>query len=199
MDDSLAIILNSPAPLAPIEESRLLCADGGYSRVVGAEKPTFIIGDLDSLHQAPEGVPVLTCPTDKDYTDGEKAIRYAAEKGYKKVVIYGADGGRMDMQVANLTLLKIAYDLQVYAVISTPKEYVYYTEKDFETTCSPQKTVSVLPWGGDAVFESSTGLHYPLNDLKLTVADTVGVSNKTTSERFSFRIRTGGALVFVEK
>ena len=196
---TVAIVLNSPSPLAEIEENELICADGGYSRVVGAEKKTVIIGDLDSLGSAPEGVPVLTCPTDKDYTDGEKAVRYAADKGYEKIVLYGADGGRMDMQVANLFLLKIAYDLSLSAEINSEKERVFYTEKDFFYSCPVGKRVSVLPLGGDTVFSSSEGLVYPLSGLRLTCRDTVGISNKTTKSAFRISVKTGGALIFIEK
>ena len=194
-----AIILNSPAPLPEIEEKELICADGGYSRVVGAEKNTVIIGDLDSLGAAPNGVPTLTCPTDKDYTDGEKAVRYAAEQGYEKVVLYGADGGRMDMQLSNLFLLKIACDLSLQAEINAPKERVFYTETDFCFRCPVGKRVSVMPLGGQATFLSSKGLHYPLEGLTLTCADTVGLSNKTIADEFRFTLRSGGVLVFVEK
>ena len=196
---TVAVVLNSPAPLPEIEETELICADGGYSRVVGAEKKVIIIGDLDSLDAAPEGLPVLTCPTDKDYTDGEKAVRYAAENGYEKIVIYGADGGRMDMQVANLFLLKIAYDLSLPAEINSLKERVFYSEKEFSLACPAGKRVSVLPLGGDAVFDSSEGLSYPLNGLRLTCKDTVGISNKTIENSFRLRLKSGGALIFVEK
>ena len=196
---SAAIILNSPAPLPEIEEKELICADGGYSRVVGAEKKIVIIGDLDSLGAVPKDLPIIICPTDKDYTDGEKAVRYAAENGYEKIVIYGADGGRMDMQFANLSLLKIAYDLSLPAEINSLKERVFYTEKDFSLSCPSEKRVSVLPFGGDAIFDSSEGLSYPLNGLRLTCHDTVGISNNTTENCFRLRLRSGGTLIFVEK
>lgn len=195
----LAIVLNSPAPLPEIEEDDLLCADGGYLRVVGAEKNIFVIGDFDSLQGAPSDVPYLSCPTDKDYTDGEKAVRYAAEKGYEKVVIYGADGGRMDMQYANLVLLKIAYNLRLQAEIVTTKERIFYTEKDFRFSSPIGKRVSVIPFGGKATFSSSSGLYYDLKGITLGCADTVGISNKTTSDTFSLSLQEGGALIFMEK
>ncbi len=196
---NVAIVLNSPAALPEIEEKELICADGGYSRVVGAEKNIVIIGDLDSLGYAPKGVPIVTCPVDKDYTDGERAIRYAAEKGYEKVVLYGADGGRMDMQLSNLYLLKIAYDLSLHAEINGPKERVFYTETDFSYKSPIGKRVSVLPLGDQATFLSSDGLHYPLDGLTLTSGDTIGLSNKTVKDEFRFRLKSGGVLVFVEK
>lgn len=196
---SAAIILNSPAALPEIEEKELICADGGYLRIVGVEKKTVVIGDFDSLGAVPKGVSTLTCPTDKDYTDGEKAIRYAAEKGYEKAVLYGADGGRMDMQLSNLFLLKIACDLSLQAEINTPTERVFYTEKDFSFRCPIGKRVSVLPLGSPAKFLSSAGLHYPLEGLTLTCADTIGLSNKTIEKEFRFSLQSGGVLIFVEK
>ena len=199
LNDTVAIVLNSPSPLPEITETDLLCADGGYKRVVGAEKNIFVIGDFDSLGKAPSDVPYLSSPVDKDYTDGERAVRYAAEKGVKKIVVYGADGGRMDMQCANLTLLKIAYDLRLDAEISTLTERIFYTEKDFSLTCPIGKRISVIPLGGTATFVDSTGLYYPLQGITLTCADTVGLSNRTTEKDFSLTLSNGGALIFVEK
>lgn len=181
-----------------IKENYLLCADGGYSRVVGAEKNIFVIGDLDSLKTVPS-IPHLICPVDKDYTDGEKAVRYAASQGVKEIVIYGADGGRMDMQLSNLSLLKIAYQLGLKAKIETTIESIYYAEKDFSHACEKDKRVSVIPFGGNASFLISSGLIYPLNGLTLTPSDTVGLSNRTTGTSFYLTVASGGALIFVEK
>ena len=144
-------------------------------------------------------MPCLVCPVDKDYTDGEKAVRYAAEHGVRKAVVYGADGGRLDMQLANLSLLKIARDVGIEAEINSPSERVYYTDDILTLPCRVGKRVSVLPYGGNATFLSSTGLRYPLAGLTLTPSDTVGLSNATIDETFSLTLSEGGALVFVEK
>lgn len=197
--ETVAIVLNSPSPLPEIQEDFLLCADAGYTRIVGTEKEVLVIGDFDSLGKAPSDVPYLSCPVDKDYTDGERAVRYAAEKGVKKVVIYGADGGRMDMQFSNLTLLKIAYDLKLDAEISTVKESVFYTEKDFSFSCPVGKRVSLIPLGGKATFSRSSGLQYALKDVTLGCSDTIGLSNKTIGNAFSFSLENGGVLIFIEK
>ncbi len=196
---TIAIVLNSPSPLPEIEENEVLCADAGYLKIVGVEKNVIVIGDFDSLGTVPKNVTTITCPVEKDYTDGERAIRYAAEKGYEKVTVYGADGGRMDMQFANLLLLKIAYDLHLKAEIVTLKERVFYVENSFSFSCDKGKTVSVIPHGGEAVFTSSSGLYYSLDGVRLTPSDTVGLSNKTTERTFSFSIKKGGAFVFIER
>ncbi len=197
----IAIVLNSPQNPLFTGETDFLCADGGYKWVVGAQKkPLALIGDFDSLATVPKDVPVVSLPRDKDYTDGEKAVRYAAQIGAEKISIYGADGGRADMQFANLSLLKIAYTLGVFAEIVTEKELIYYTESTFSyENTTARKRVSILPFGGNASFLSSENLLYPLRNITLTPGDTVGVSNRTTASSFSFRLQCGGVLVFIEK
>ncbi len=193
----VAVVLNSQ-PLADIEEKDLLCADGAYSKIVGTESNIWVLGDFDSLREKlPEGIKTVVCPVDKDYIDGEKALRFAYENGAEAVTVYGADGGRLDMQFANFALLKIAFDLGLQAEIKTCRERVFYSEKGFCKKVQKGCTVSVLPYGGSVSFSDSCGLAYSLRGLTLTPADTVGLSNRATEETIEIAIEKGGAFLFI--
>ena len=56
--------------------------------------PDVIIGDFDSLGFIPDSRNVISLPVAKDDTDTSFAVKYAMDKGYKKIVIFGAAGGK---------------------------------------------------------------------------------------------------------
>ncbi len=61
----------------------VICADGGYNYAVKFNiTPDCIIGDMDSVKTDISGKETMVYPREKDYTDGELAVRLAIEKGF---------------------------------------------------------------------------------------------------------------------
>src|SRR5665213_4601129 len=87
----------------------LIGCDGGTSYILAlGYKPAVIIGDFDSLDKDSTDLKDTTYvryPTDKDYTDSELAIRYAAEQGCDQIILAGALGTRLDHLLGNILLL----------------------------------------------------------------------------------------------
>lgn len=196
-----AIVLNAPVLTAEITEKDIICADGGVNLAVGGFIPKFVVGDFDSATTEIIGAEKETCPQIKDYTDGERAVVFAKEKGYEEIVIYGTDGGRCDHVFANYSLLAFAKGLGLKAIAKTADGYFFYAdEKDGRVELNEPvgTTVSVLPFDGDVTLDDSTGLFYPYRNIIITRAraDT-GISNVTTKRNVSFEIKQGGALIFV--
>ena len=199
-----AVVLNAPSMNIEIEEEFIICADGGYNLAVGICMPNVIVGDFDSIKGSfPENVIKIVCPKEKDYTDGEKAIEYAVEKGYKRISVYGATGGRIDHCYANLSLLEFAKTLGAEAIIKTDYETVYYKDKSdgkIRFKAKEGTTVSVLPYGDEVTLTDSFGLYYPYNDLTLTrTRSGKGISNITISDEFGFTVLSGTALISVNR
>ena len=197
------IILNAPSLDIKPAEDFIICADGGYNVAVGFCFPSLIVGDFGSISVIPDGIEKVVCPAIKDYTDGEKAISVAVERGYKNIVIYGATGGRADQCYANLSLLHYAKTLGAEAIIKSGTESIVYADINDKTvsfTSQPGQTVSVLPYGEKAVVGNSYGLLYPYNNaLALTRARAgTGVSNVTVSDKFGFEIKEGAVLIFLQ-
>ena len=115
----IALILKSPDFNDVVEEDTVIYADAGYKHKdkVGKKTVLAVVGDFDSLGKAPSGEKTVGLNVEKNYTDGERALRYAFENGFDKVVIYGAFGGKMEHVLGNIALLKIARDLGKKAVI----------------------------------------------------------------------------------
>lgn len=197
-----AIVLNAPFLDVPIEEKDVICADGGRNLVVDSFMPVAMVGDFDSYvgMEPSRAGEVVVCPTIKDYTDGERAVEFAAEKGYEEIVLYGIKGGRSDHVYANLSLLVLAKEKGLIAYAKSKGERIYfYTEEDgrVEIEAKEGDIVSVLPYDGNAVVDASDGLFYPYNTLALTRTRAVGISNVVVSAPASFIIRKGSVLVFV--
>ena len=198
MRETVAILLNAPALDCSIDESIIICADGGYNLLPTGKKAFAIVGDLDSIQTSPKSDNIILCPTEKDYSDGEKAVYFAYEQGFTDIVIYGAAGGRFDHMYANLSLLALAHRLGMRAKIKGKNEQIYFFQQGkVALNLKPNTTLSVLPFEEKVTLSDSKGLHYPYRNLTLSRYHSVGLSNKTTAENISFEIQNGSAFIFI--
>lgn len=82
----------------------VICADGGYRHCgrLGVS-PDLLVGDFDSIGEAlPAGIPAVTHPAEKDYTDCALAAEEAVRLGSAALLFAGMTGGpRMDHTLAN--------------------------------------------------------------------------------------------------
>ena len=197
----VAIILKAPKLNTAVEEDCVIYADGAYKfkEEVGEKEVIAVVGDFDSLGEAPKNEKVVTLNVEKNFTDGERAVRLAVENGASELVIYGAYGGKIEHVLGNIALLSIANDLGVKASIKEENTIteLFSGKKDFAV--KKGGTISLIPYGGDCVFESSLGLYYPLNALTLTPSDTRGISNVAIEEKISIEIKKGKALIIYGK
>ena len=114
-----AIILKAPSLNCNVTERNVIYADAAYKFAGQLERKNVIavVGDFDSLGHAPENENVVGLNVEKNFTDGERAVRYAVENGYTELTIYGAYGGKMEHILGNIALLKIAASLGAKAKI----------------------------------------------------------------------------------
>lgn len=197
----VAIILKSPEFNEKVKEEFVIYADAGYKHksAVGNKKIIAVVGDFDSLKEAPQNQTTVLLNKEKNYTDGEYALRYAVQTGAKEIVIYGGYGGKPEHVLGNLALLGIAEKLGVKASI---KHGDYTTELLCGNVCLKVKkggALSLIPFGGDCTFKKSEGLYYPLINLTLTPFDTRGISNVAQNENVVLEIESGKALCIYQK
>ena len=192
-----ALVLNAPE-LNPdlITEEYIVAADAGF-RHVRDKKVAALIGDLDTLGKAPEGINLIRFPVEKNATDGELAIDYLHEQGCKLLTIYGAFGGKIEHIIGNLNLLAYADSLGISAHINDGVMQAWYCRDRIEIASRPGDEVSVFPFGGNAVAAASSGLYYPLHDLTLDVKKSRGISNRATSDKIVLEISSGAVIILV--
>lgn len=192
----IAIILNSGAPITrPIKADKIICCDGGYK--LCPVQPDILLGDFDSLDERPENVQIVEHNPHKNASDGELAVYYAKEEfGADEVVFYGVLGGRYDHTLGNFAIMKLARNLGMSVKAEEDGLDLYYADGDFYLNTQKGETVSVIPYGGNALVSDSQNLEYPLENLLLTPSDSRGVSNVSLGGKIRLNIRYGGALVF---
>lgn len=190
----IAIVLNSGIPVTrEIAADKIICADGGYR--LCPVRPDYLVGDLDSLSSAPEGIPLLRHDSHKNFTDGESAVYFAKELGADAVTLYGVTGGRYDHFLGNLAVMALAMKLgmRVRSLDDDAEIYGVSTALDphFSFDLDEGETFSILPHGGPATVTEARGVEYPLENLTLTPTNTRGVSNVATAPHISFRLLAG--------
>ncbi|NCA93250.1 thiamine diphosphokinase, partial [bacterium] len=157
----------------------------------------YIIGDMDSVKNPPKDSKILVFPTDKNFTDGELAIKKACEMGAAYIAIYGATGGRPDHVLGNYSLLKQASDMGADAVICADGYDVFYKNTTFEIKTEPNDIISLVSFGSDCLVRSSQGVKYDLTNLLLSKSNGGrGISNIATDNNAKFELAYGDLLVF---
>ncbi len=156
----------------------IIAADGGlnYLKNAGIEAD-IILGDFDSLGEAPEGERVIRLPVHKDDTDTGAAIKLGLSRGYSVFHIYGGTGGRLDHTLANISLL-------AYLASKGARGYLYgkdititaVSNCDLVFPAEKRGTVSVFSYT-EKTLVTLKGLEYELEEYELTSLYPLGVSN----------------------
>ena len=178
----------------------VLAADGGLAHLnkLGL-KPHGIIGDFDSLGFVPTGAEVF--PVEKDDTDAMLAARKGLELGFRDFLFYGGlDGPRLDHTIANFQTLQFLADNGARGYL-IGRDYIVTVIRD-ETISFPADAAGILSlfcMGPDAQSVTIRGLHYPLENGKLTSGFPLGVSNHFTGKPASVTVEKGSLLAMWDR
>lgn len=156
------LLLNGEAYKGEIDSvgKYVVCCDGAYDWAKYKVKIDENIGDFDSLGYMPEPPPSEIFPSEKNFTDGEIALRKLIASGAKEIEIYGACGGREDHFLGNLQLLYYAHSRGVRAKIITESSLIFAVSGRAELNGVKGLTFSVLPFGGTVHIIYSRGFKY---------------------------------------
>jgi thiamine pyrophosphokinase len=189
--------------LAQAADALIVAADGGvrvaehYGLRVNA-----VIGDMDSLteaqHQAltEQQATILRYPAEKDETDLELALIWAAKQGADWLRLVGATGGRLDQILSNIYLLMLPIldgrDVQLVA-----GKQAAWLAKPGKTQINGAigDTISLIPLTGTVRGVRTENLYYPLRDEDLYFGPARGVSNVMTAPEAAVSVREGVLLV----
>jgi thiamine pyrophosphokinase len=84
----------------------IIAADAGYLHLTALSAVAdLVVGDFDSMTQKPNHPNLVVHPTVKDETDTILAINEGLRRGYRRFVILGGLGGRLDHTLANIQAL----------------------------------------------------------------------------------------------
>ena len=191
--------------------STVIAADGGLAHARALRLvPTLLVGDLDSLDPAlvaeadADGLPIHRSPSAKDESDAELALLEALEAGATRVTILGAFGGdRLDHELANVWLLAHPAATGLDLVLLDARTRVSLLVAPAGDGSAVRRalpgrvgaTVTLLPFGGDALGITTAGLRYPLRDEPLVTGPARGLSNVREAPDASVTLRSGRLLV----
>jgi thiamine pyrophosphokinase len=177
--------------------SRIICCDGAAESLIEHEiEPFAIVGDCDSLSlsTSEKYSDRIFRYSEQETNDLTKAVKWCSEKGYSEIVILGATGKREDHALGNISLLAdYAGYADVMMVTDTGTFHPLKKGKTFKVKAGQQISVfSIDP----ATEITSTGLKYPLKNMKLTNWWQATL-NEAAGNQFSLEFEGGPVIVFL--
>ena len=202
------IVASTPElDIAPYQEhiraaDLLIAADGGALPLLRAGIiPHVAIGDMDSIGVAglaeleAHEVVLRQFPREKDETDLELALLYAAAAGATAIDILGALGGRWDHTLANVALLALPELRERRARLLADGQTLFLVRDSAVLEGQAGDTVSLLPLASAAYGVTTKGLRYPLDEATLSYERARGVSNVLLDPPGHVSLREGLLLV----
>jgi thiamine pyrophosphokinase len=194
------------------EQTILIGCDGGTDHILTIGRtPDVVIGDFDSFNNLPpsvkrqlgptDGTPLIIqgttyvhYPTDKDFTDTEAAIRYAARAGYYHIILTGTLGSRLDHLLGTVFLLTKAEFADLDLKIIEGSQEMYLVDNQVHIIGQKGDTISFIPISGIGR-ASSHGLMYELDNYKLSIHGNQGISNQLARKNVDITVIKGPLLV----
>ena len=205
IEKELTCYIFSGAPMeflplvSPEPGDLILCADGGYryAKVLGL-KPDYLVGDFDTLpeREIPQDCQIRRHPIQKDDTDTMLAVKLGLSLGFRRFVLYGAIGGRLDHTIANVQTLLFLYARGAEGVlIGERNEAMLHPPGRRVYPARPDSYFSVFALTTACKGVCLEGVEYPLQDAELTADFPLGVSNHITGEQAAVTLAEGMILL----
>jgi len=181
----------------PEPEDLVIAADGGYEALRQAGiRPHLVIGDFDSLGEAPAQEQVITLPAVKDVTDTWAAIELGKERGYEAFWRYGCTGGRFGHTLANVqTLAALANEGMQGWMVSREQIVTAISGKTLHFGAEQQGFLSLFSHTDRCAGVTVRGMKYPLENAVLHNLFPLGVSNEFLGEEAWLTVEEGIAIV----
>jgi len=148
---------------------QLICCDGAADKLIAKGMlPHVIVGDMDSVsgEVREQYASIIIHSDDQESNDLTKAVHYCIDKGYSSASILGATGLREDHTLGNISLMMEYYPRIEVQIIS---DYgIFFLVRSGEQVRSKVGEKISFFSIDNRVCVSSTGLLYPLNNLRLS-------------------------------
>lgn len=191
------------APLpSPDADTFVIACDRGYAYAARCGiVPNLLVSDFDSYTGPVDpAVPLRRLPTEKDDTDTMSAIRAALAQGCTEGLLCCALGGRLDHTLANLQSLLFAEEHGLKLRIQSPDAEVHVLRNG--RLRLPRRdgfSLSVFALSERCRGVSIRGAKYPLEEVELTNAFPLGVSNEWREDEAEISVCDGALLIVMSR
>lgn len=203
MSGTCLIIAGAPSCYIPQglrSADYIIACDFGYRHALKEGIiPDLVVGDFDSYTgDLPPGSNVIRASSDKDDTDTLMAVKEALKHGYKKIVVSGGLGGRIDHEIANLSVSAFAADHGAVCTFINEHHQIFAIRN---TTCRIKRgrwtKISIFAMDRLVKGVSVRGLKYPLSDADLSNTFPIGVSNSFAAGDAEVTVEQGTLLIIL--
>ena len=201
MSEFCLIISGAPECYFPVSFTKadfVIACDAGYIHAQRADiVPDVIIGDFDSyLGDLPGGVEIIRTKPEKDDTDTMMALKLAIRRGYRRIMLVGALGGRIDHMLANISLIAFAAtkgaDLQI---VDGHHQIFAVRDGKRRVPRSSWRNLSVFAFDTECTGVTLRGVKYPLEGAVLTNTFALGVCNEFAEDIAEISVESGILIV----
>ena len=184
----------------------IICADGGIKHSLSLNIiPHVVIGDFDSISPkykktlASEKIIFVKHKKEKDKTDSELALDFAAAKGYKTILLFGILGDRLDQMISNVLSLIPFAKKGITITIIEGKQEIQVLTKPTILKGEIGDRLSLIPLISDAQGITTFGLKYKLKNETLLFGHSRGISNVLTDQTVKISLKKGVLLAVHER
>ena len=191
----------APLPV-PGADCFVVACDRGYAYAARCGiVPDLLVSDFDSYDGPVDpAVPLRRLPTEKDDTDTVSAVRAAVAEGCTEGLLCCALGGRLDHTLANLQTLLFAEEHGLHLVIQSPDaEACALRNGTMRLARREGFSLSVFSLSERCEGVSLRGVKYALEDVELTNAFPLGVSNEWREDAAEVSVRKGALLIVMSR
>ncbi len=177
----------------------VICADAGQKLAAKyGFTPDVVIGDFDSTDvQIHLNCKYITYPVEKDITDAEACVLHCIDEGIDNITFLGGIGGRLDHTLGALSLL-VKFKSQVERITLIDKRNQIELLENASLTFAKDlnyRFFSIVPVYEEIHGVTITGAKYPLTDVSMVKASTLGISNEIVSDEATITIKDGLAYI----
>ncbi|SHJ40462.1 thiamine diphosphokinase [Parasporobacterium paucivorans] len=183
--------------IVPDSGDCVIAADGGFAYLQDlGVKADIVLGDFDSIEEIPQHPNLVVHPKEKDDTDMMLAVQEGLDRGYRRFIILGGMGGRLDHTYANIQVLAFIagqggrgflYGEDMAVTVVENGEMHFGHEKE--------GIISVFAACDTAKGVTLTGLKYELSDARLTRSRPLGISNEFIGMESDVSVAEGSIVI----
>ena len=185
----------------PAPGDYVIAADRGSDSLMAyGVTPDLVVGDFDSLGYTPSHPNLIQLPVEKDDTDVVFALRKGLDLGYRRFILLGGVGGRLEHTLGNLQILDWLTTQGAQGFLAGEKT-VATALRNGSLTFPPSMTgyLSVFCNSGTAQGVTLSGLKFPLKDYTLLGSFPIGVSNQFLGQAATVSVEEGSLLLVWEE